>query len=66
VKICKNKRKKEKKKGIAKQDRDLRKSIHQVQLLCFVSACRIWNAWCNSNLIQVRFFFFYIKNTIYI
>jgi len=46
------KKKKEKKKGIAKQDRDLRKSIHQVQLLCFVSACRIWNAWCNSNLIQ--------------
>ncbi|ORX85555.1 Rad4-domain-containing protein [Anaeromyces robustus] len=45
-------KKKQKKKGINKQDRLLRKDTHKTQILCFLSSCQIWNLWCCSNLIK--------------
>jgi len=44
--------KKEKKRGINKQDRDFRKGIHKAELICFLISCQLWNSWCNSDLIK--------------
>jgi len=52
ISIDESKMKKEKKKGINKQDRDFRKTLHKAQVICFIISCRIWNSWCNSELMK--------------
>jgi len=52
ISIDESKIKKEKKKGINKQDREFRKALHKAQFICFIISCQIWNSWCNSELLK--------------
>jgi len=44
--------KKKKNKGINKFDRIVRELTHKVNLLCLLSACKIWNTW--SNVYEIK------------
>jgi len=53
ISIDESKFKKEKKRGIVKQERDFRKALHKAEFIIFIISCRKWNTWCNSDILKV-------------